>query len=134
MFLKLNGLPGYGALDGDEPMDFHSELMHFCGIIEPFEAREKNVDPTSEEDIRNILMQKQDEIYDWMRDYNWNNFSNPGLTQQVYIQALMQILLDYNIPISERGKKGAIPFIENDAWAEKVKERKEKMEELKNNI
>lgn len=65
-----------------------------------------------------------------MKEYNWEKHSNPGFIQEVYIQATMQLMLDYNVKISERGKKVAIPFIEEDRWSLENEERKEEMQKL----
>ena len=69
-------------------------------------------------------------LYDWIRDYDWGKHRNPGFQQEIWIQALMQVMLDNKVKILPRGKKGALPFIENDTWAETNEERKEEMQKL----
>ncbi len=117
---------GFGPMDGDDGMDLRDEVFHMIGV----EYDEKYNCLTSNEEISELLDKNQDMLYDWIRDYDWDNRYNPGFIQEVYIQALMQVMLDYEVKISDRGKKGAIPFIKNDHWAKENKERKEEMDKL----
>ena len=117
---------GCGALDGDDGMDLRSEVFGRIGV----KYDEQYNCLTSNTEITKLLDDKQDELYDWIKDYDWNQHSNPEWQQDIYIQALLQVFLDYDVKISARGKKGGIPFIVNDQWAKKDKERKEAMDEL----
>ena len=117
------GWHGTGAMDGDDGMDLRSTVFYKIGVKDqdsPFVAQRK-------------LMENQDLLYDWIKDYDWekNHSHNPGFTQEVYIQALLQLFLDYGVLISKRGIKGGIPFIENDHWAQDDKKRKNSMDLLK---
>ena len=85
---------------------------------------------STEEEISVLLDENQDKLYDWIRDYDWGKHRNPGFQQEIWIQALMQVMLDNKVKILPRGKKGALPFIENDTWAETNEERKEEMQKL----
>lgn len=124
---------GTGALDGDDGMDLKDELFGFIDI----KYNEDYVIIESVESIKNKLSVNQDKIYDWLRDYNWDTHSNPGFIQEVYIQALAQIFLDYGVKISERGKSVMLDFIKNDHWAKSDKKRKKSMdilyEQVRNN-
>lgn len=117
---------GCGPRDGDDSMDLDSEVFHIIGV----EYDEEYNRITSEDEITKLLDDNQDKLYDWIRDYDWNTHHNPGFTQEVYIQALLALFLVYDVKISARGKKGGIPFIVNDHWATKDKDRKEEMNKL----
>ena len=117
---------GCGALDGDDGMDLRSEVFGRIGV-----KYAENYDILSTpQEITELLDENQDNLYDWIADYDWDQHRNPGWQQDIYIQALLQVLLDYDVKISARGKKGGIPFIVNDQWAKSDKERKEAMDEL----
>lgn len=117
---------GYGAMDGDDGMDLQNDIFHLIGVryTEDYDLID------SKGEIRKKLDINQDDIYDWLKEYNWEKHRNPGFIQEVYIQATMQLMLDYNVKISERGKKVAIPFIEGDCWSLENEERKEEMQKL----
>ena len=121
---------GCGALDGDDGMDLQSIVFGRIGVKYDDEY---NCLSTNEE-ITILLDTNQDKLYDWIKDYDWNKHHNPGWQQDIYIQALLQLFLDYGVKISDRGKEGGIPFIENDQWAKKDKERKEEMNILLNAV
>jgi hypothetical protein len=117
---------GCGALDGDDGMDLRSEVFSRIGV-----KYSENYDLISTtQEITDLLNENQDKLYDWIKDYDWKQHRNPGWQQEIYIQALLQVLLDYDVSISERGKKGGIPFIVNDQWSKSDKERKEAMDKL----
>lgn len=120
------GCFGYGPLDGDDGMNLRDELFYFLGIDDNPDVNRFH----TTESIQIILKEKQDEIYDWLRDYDWTQYVNAGNMQQYYMQATAQLFLNYNVKISERGKKGLIPFIENDYWAEENIERAKEMSKL----
>jgi len=113
---------GYGPMDGDDAMDLQDTVFDMIGVNEK----------DSNEKIKILLETKQDTIYDWLRDYDWNkNHSyNPGFIQSVYIQALGYIMCEYNVKINERGIPVFIDFIKNDVWATKKNERKKEMNKL----
>lgn len=116
---------GVNPLDGDDGMDLRGFVFDIIGV----KYDDYNMLHTCSE-VGLMLDENQDILYDWIRDYNWDKHSNPGFIQEVYIQALMQIFLDYDVQISERGKKDAILFIENDEWAKEDKERAKAMQRL----
>lgn len=121
---------GCGALDSDDGFDLQDELFDFIGV--KYDGKYTLIQ--SDEEIKNLLQINQDKIYDWMRDYDWSKKYNPDFIQEVYIQGLMQIFLNYGVPISDRGVKDAIPFIENDQWAKTDKNRKIEMDILKDAV
>jgi len=121
---------GTGALDGDDGMDLRDELFNFIGI-----KYDTNLNTLqTNEQIKSLLYDKQDEIYDWLRDYDWSERYNPGFIQQVYIQAVAQIFIDYGVKINTRGKPVFLEFIKNDQWAKSDKSRKESMDKLYNEV
>ena len=123
---------GYGAMDGDDGMDLRDTLFYMLGIeyVDGQPIHDENPYNYTDTEITNILEKNQDKIYDWLRDYDWNKRLNPGFIQTVYIQATAQVLLDYGVKISERGKKSIVPFIESDNWALENEERAEEMQKL----
>ena len=119
---------GTGALDGDDGMDLQVEIFHLLDLdthpdMEIYHSNYEN-------HIKTTLENNQDKIYDWLRDYDWTERYNPGFIQEVYIQGTAQIMLDYNVKISERGKPVMIDFAKRDKWAEKDTERKASMDKL----
>jgi len=124
---------GTGAMDGDDGMDLRSELFAISGV----KYNEDWDILSTEAEITTLLNESQDKIYDWLRDYDWSERYNPGFIQEVYIQATAQVLLDYNVKVSERGKPVMLEFIRNDHWSEDDKERRKSMiklyRELENN-
>ncbi len=117
---------GTGAMDGDDGMDLRSELFAISGV----KYNEDYDILSTEAEITTLLNESQDKIYDWLRDYDWSKRYNPGFIQEVYIQATAQVLLDYNVKVSERGKPVMLEFIRNDHWSEDDKERRKSMIEL----
>ena len=108
-----------GPLCGDDGMNSRDEIFDIIGV-----QYDENYDILSScEEITQMLDENQDKLYDWIQDYDWSKRCSPSFIQEVYVQALMQVLIDYNVKISERGKKDAIPFIENDSWAKESIER-----------
>lgn len=123
------GWSGKGPLNGDDGMDLRDEVFAICGI-----DGSRRIEEDYSSTITSLLVQNQYVLYDWIRDYPWENTYNPGLVQQFWIQALMQLFLNYDVPISERGKRGALPFIAADYWAIENEERAEAMERLKRDV
>ena len=121
---------GCGPMDGDDPMDFRAEVFDRIGVVysEDYDIL------TTKEEIRVLLFRKQNEIYEWLRDYNWDKHHNPGFTQSVYIQALAYIMYQYNVPILNRGRREFLRFIKNDHWAKTDNERKKEMQKLFNRV
>jgi len=113
---------GKGALDGDIGMDCRSKIFFLLNL---------DYNKSTSSEIISSLTENLDIILDWLRDYDWNkeHSHNPGLVQQYYIQATYQILLDFDVRISDRMMK-AIPFIENDYWAKENRDRQLEMEKL----
>jgi len=113
---------GYSPLEGEPGMDFQDELGCFLGIN--FSEETDNLK------VASLLQEKTTDILDFLRDFDWNQFKEPGMTQFFYIQALFQNFIDYNVPITERMYTGGIVFITTDKWAEVEPKRKEAMDKL----
>jgi len=117
---------GTGALDGDDGMDLRDELFDLIGVL-----YDENYEILQTEDMISELLDKnQDKIYDWLGSYDWSKKYDPRFIQEVYIQATAQIMLDYGVKISERGKSVMIDFAKNDHWAKSDKARKNSMDKL----
>lgn len=123
---------GTGVHDGDDPMDLISHVYYLIGV----KYDDKYNILSTDDQIKEKLLKKEDFLYDWIRDIDWekDHSYNPGFTQMIYIQSLIQLFLDYGIKISDRGRKGALWFIENDSWAKSDKERAQEMERLKKDM
>jgi len=115
---------GYGPIDGDDGMDLQDIVFGMIGVTEE----------NSDNEIRVLLEENQDEIYYWIRDYDWdkNHSHNPGFIQTAYIQALAYIMCSYKAKINEIGMTVFVDFTENDVWAKKEPERKKEMDKLLN--
>jgi len=120
---------GTGALDGDDGMDLQDELFNFVGVN--FDDDYNIIQ--SDDEVRVLLESKQNEIYDWLKNYDWGNY-NPGFKQAVYIQAVAQIFINYGVKINERGRQVFLRFIKNDLWAQEDSNRKESMDKLYNEV
>lgn len=117
---------GYGPLDGDDGMDLRDEIFHMLKITDP-KTYEWTKTP---EEIGQLLEANQETLYDWLRDYDWDKRYNPGFIQEVYIQALAYLMVEYGAKINERGKPVFLKFIKNDHWAKSEKDRKKEMKKL----
>lgn len=122
---------GVGPMDGDDGMDLRAEVFALIGVKEDEETYEIL---STDEEIKELLESKQNLVYDWLRDYKWEERYNPGFIQEVYIQATAYLMCVYGARINERGQKAFLMFIENDHWAKEDKERKKEMKKLKKNV
>ena len=121
------GFFGTGPLENDDALDFKDELF---GLLKVKYDKQYNI-ISSKDWISKALTKKQNKIYDWLKEYKWEKFGDKaGIKQQLYAQALAQIMIDYNININKRGLKNFKMFIKNDFWAKEEKSREKSMNKL----
>jgi hypothetical protein len=114
---------GCGPMDGDDGMDLRDEVFGMLGLDGDYDYYSEE----HEDHIRETLESRQNEIYDWLRDYDWNSRYNPGFIQEVYIQGFAHLMCEYNARINERGLPVMIDFVKNDHWSKEDEERKTEM-------
>lgn len=118
---------GYGVMDGDDPMDFRDELLgRFDVDYDKYWEDEEYF-----KSVGKLFEERQDEIYDWLKNYDWESRSNPGHIQCVYVQACAYVLMSHNVIINKRGYKGMKKFIKIDFWSNDDKERRKEMKKFK---